>query len=657
MTRDGSGRSLRARAGLILLGIGLVVACELAASAILAVLPPTSSPSDGFSSPVAPFVRERDTDGNEVWVVHPARRHSFTEQQFPVNRPQGSALVFCLGGSSVYGYPHGAAFAFPARLEAALRVTHPEHQVYVVNQGGMSYGSARLRLLADQLMSYHPDIVVIYTGHNEFIEADAAQVGAPGGAFDIASRPVRRLAMYRLVERLLAPALPSAERLADSEFGIDVRRREVRAVQGHEVIEAAHRLSANLSEIVHLVRKGGATPLLCTVASNLADWRPENSAMAPDLPPITVLDIATHVARARSLTADDRPAAAVDELHQALALDPGYAALSFDTARQERRVGNIEEAAALYTRARDDDPTPIRAPSAFNAAVRDVAAATGSELVDVERAFASAAPDGIPGRREFLDYCHPSAEGHEFIARLLLPRVERALGLPATTSPPLELELPRSMPDPATAPDGFALWWQGNVELRQGRPVSAEAMLRRAAALKPASARPLVSLAHALRDQGRIEESVEVSRRAVEIDPESVMALNSLGLGLGLSGHSDEALAVLLRAIELDPTASPVQLNLGAEYLRRREPERALVHLDEAVRLHPNILGAWRNIGLARLLLDDAAAAAAAFLEELRRNPVDRPAATRLAQAAAENGALEIARRASDLAALLTPGD
>ena len=133
------------------------------------------------------------------------------------------------------------------------------------------------------------------------------------------------------------------------------------------------------------------------------------------------------------------------------------------------------------------------------------------------------------------------------------------------------------------------------------------------------------------------------------------MALNSLGLGLSLTGHSDEALTIFLRAIELDPASSPVHLNLGAEHLRRREPERALSHLDEAVRLQPNIPGAWRNIGLAQLLLKDADEAAAAFLEELRRNPADRRAAARLAEAAAEVGDLEIARRAADLAVMLAP--
>jgi tetratricopeptide (TPR) repeat protein len=654
VTRRGTERSWRSRLGLVLLGFGLVAVVELAAAAVLWLLPPTTTPTDGFSSSVPPFVRERSGDGRETWVVHPARRHSFTAARFPVDLPERSALVFCLGGSSVYGYPDGAEFAFPDRLEQSLHSVHPDREVYVVNQGGMSYGSGRLRLLASQLMAYRPDVVVVYTGHNEFVEADAARLASAGGAIEAAIRPIRRLAIYRLGERLLDPGLPLSAATGRSEFGIDVQRREVRSVQAREVIEAAEDLATNLREIVRLARDGGATPVLCTVASNLADWRPENSAMPPDLPPTTVLDIASHIARARSLAADGQIEIAAEELKSALALDPGYAALTFDYARLEQQLGRTEAAHRLYTRARDYDPTPIRAPSALNEAIRDAAKSTGTVLVDVESAMASIAPDGIPGNELFLDYCHPSKVGHELIARLLLPEIEAALGLPATASPS-PLEPPGLEPRAPDTADGFALWWQGNVALRQGRAANAEAVLRRAAELKPESSRPLVSLAQALRDQGRIDEAVEVSRRAVELEPDSVMALNSLGLTLGLSGQSDEALALLHRASELDPEEAAVQLNLGAEHLRRREADSALSRLDEAVRLHPNIKGAWRNIGLAHVLMGDADAAAAAFLEELRRNPLDLPAALRLAETAAQIGNLDIARRAADLAMLLTP--
>ena len=49
---------------------------------------------------------------------------------------------------------------------------------------------------------------------------------------------------------------------------------------------------------------------------------------------------------------------------------------AIDAARLERLVDRPELAGVLYTRARDEDPTPIRAPSALNAAVRAAAAAT-----------------------------------------------------------------------------------------------------------------------------------------------------------------------------------------------------------------------------------------------------------------------------------------
>jgi tetratricopeptide (TPR) repeat protein len=647
--------SWRARLALLAIGLVVVLLAELLAGAVLALLPPSTSPDDGFSSSAPPFVRQRLPDGREMWVVHPARRHSFNEQRFPVDRPSGSMLIFCLGGSSVYGYPHGAEYAFPDRLERAMRSAYPDREIYVVNLGGMSYGSQRLELLARQLMAYRPDAVVVYTGHNEFVEQDVAPRDGVGDGLAGTVQSLRRLALYRLVERALQPLRAAQPAQTDSIFGIDVQRREIRTVQREEVARAADRLGRNLERIVRAAQANGVAVVLCTVASNLADWRPENSAMAPNLDPTAVLRLAGHLARARSLAAADDVENAVRELQAGHAVDPGYAAVSFDTARLLRLLGDHKQARELFAAARDHDPTPIRAPTAVNAAIREAAVSSGTSMVDVEREIAAAAPGGIPGHEFFLDYCHPNANGHDLIAGLLLPALQRLLRLP----PEVLLDRPPT-PDPDASSDevddGFVLWWQGNVQLRQGRPGKAERSLRRAAELKPASERPLVGLAQALKAQGRHEEAIEVARRAVDLSPLSVMALNSLGVLLGQTGRSDQAIDLLERALILDPEASWVHLNLGAEYLRRRQPDRALEYLDEAVRLQPNIRGAHRNIGLARLLRGDNEAAAEAFLAELRRNPYDLRSADRLAETAAAVGQAEIARQAAELARLLEAG-
>jgi hypothetical protein len=76
--------------------------------------------------------------GAQSWVLSPVRRHWFPEQSFAARRPENGVLIFCVGGSDVYGYPYGADYAFPSRLQRLLAAAHPERSFEVVNVGGMS---------------------------------------------------------------------------------------------------------------------------------------------------------------------------------------------------------------------------------------------------------------------------------------------------------------------------------------------------------------------------------------------------------------------------------------------------------------------------------------------------------------------------------------
>ncbi len=43
--------------------------------------------------------------------------------------------------------------------------------IEVINVGGISYASYRIAAILDEVLQHEPDLVVIYMGHNEFLEA------------------------------------------------------------------------------------------------------------------------------------------------------------------------------------------------------------------------------------------------------------------------------------------------------------------------------------------------------------------------------------------------------------------------------------------------------------------------------------------------------
>ena len=123
-------------------------------------------PWRGFSGMINVFERDGDVYRTRRFEDH----WTFNSQSFSAEKQDDAIRIFCLGGSSAYGYPWGADAAFTAILGEALSAAHPQRTVEAVNASGVSYGIHRLRLLTPEILSYEPDILIIYSGHNEFIE-------------------------------------------------------------------------------------------------------------------------------------------------------------------------------------------------------------------------------------------------------------------------------------------------------------------------------------------------------------------------------------------------------------------------------------------------------------------------------------------------------
>ncbi len=130
---------------------------------------PTSyqEPFVGFSQSFPLF--ELDAPAGEFRT---ARHHHyfFGLQHFPAKKKATTFRAFCLGGSTVLGHPYNTETALPRWLEIELAGCDPSHRYEVVNCGGMSYASYRLVPILQEVFDYDPDLIVVMTGHNEFLE-------------------------------------------------------------------------------------------------------------------------------------------------------------------------------------------------------------------------------------------------------------------------------------------------------------------------------------------------------------------------------------------------------------------------------------------------------------------------------------------------------
>lgn len=423
-------RVLAATSPLILLGAAELVARLLSP-------PEADDPYLHIRAPVSIFSEVEEGGRRYYQVTHPeAYRAQGT--RFPVVKPPGTLRVFCLGGSASAGWPHPAGQTYGAYLEEALRAAFPDRRVEVLNTSGHAFASYRVRLIFDDVIRFDPDLLIVYSGNNEFVERRSyAQASGLSRLVDGLARASR---LFRVVHDALrggetGNTLSGAGR-QDQSFHVwsHVERvaLELRTdPEQYRSVRAHYRYS-----LEHMAREAaarGVPIVLLTVPSNLRDWHPHVSTHELRGEELQRWKERFRAALAAGLRG--RTDRAVELLRALVAEEPGHAEAHFRLARALEKNGRAAAAYAEYARARDEDKNPFRAPGPLNEIVREVAARHGAVLVDAERAFARAARAAAPGFDLFLDYVHPTKEGNLLLARRVFEAViaRRLLGEPART--------------------------------------------------------------------------------------------------------------------------------------------------------------------------------------------------------------------------------
>ena len=130
---------------------------------------------------------------------------------FAAQKPPGSFRVFVQGESSAAGFPYGLGAALAGALDRRLEQAFPEREIEVISTAMAAVTSYALVDFADEIIAQHPDAVVIYVGHNEFLG-----ILGVGSTMRLASSPaltraflaVRDLRLFQLMSRGFAGVRP-----------------------------------------------------------------------------------------------------------------------------------------------------------------------------------------------------------------------------------------------------------------------------------------------------------------------------------------------------------------------------------------------------------------------------------------------------------------
>lgn len=396
-------------------------------------------PNDGFDGTRLFTSVQAHQPSDEVdWEISPRHSNFFCHASFVVPKPSGTRRVFVLGGSTVQGRPYATETAFAKFLELRLNVADTDWRHEVINCGGVSYASDRVEQILHEVLGYQPDAILLYVGHNEFLEdrQEARRSSSTQRWIDwVADRSFTVKTLQKTwwaddkTERKNDPNQTFADlrtRL-DGESGMDTYHRDPK--WRTRIVE---NFQTTLGRMVKICRVQRIPLIVCVPASDVVRTPPFKVLPDPNASPTRAAGVNEIWQAIIEMNVD--PAQRIRLAQKILRMDSEHAGAHYVLGRSAHDRDSTPETIAKSTRthliaARDLDVCPLRATTNIEDSIRRIGMETAMnspvQVVDIPRLFdrpplmRSASEDGVADPGWFADHVHPTIGGHRRIATKL----------------------------------------------------------------------------------------------------------------------------------------------------------------------------------------------------------------------------------------------
>lgn len=574
-----------------------------------------------------------DTGAGEAadqYVTTPHFLNSINHQQFPIKKVKEVTRIFVIGGSAAFAWPYTEEYGFTGYLRRSLGNLAPG-KFEIINAAGMSFGSHRVYDVLQDVIELEPDLVIVYSGNNEYVERNViSRRKKKHSAFEAIGSLSAQTPLYRAVRLGIYRSAPSIFRQkTDSDIDLtDLRADSIvsRGVLGRSSeidIEVLANYRNNIAAMRNLLLENGVKVIFCTTPSNVAGFPPTsppvrftNESDASQwkkmqqeaISIIDQKDPATDSTERRSLLQHCEQI-----LHSMLQIDQNNPWTHYALGAVYQQMGDFDRAYLEFVQAKDLDARPVRALSSFNSAVRSIVEETGDEqkvmLFDLEASLSQELRSGNANWL-YLDYCHFTEAGHKLVAINMAPVIQRILG----TGLDLNQLSFSIFNDDSGAQKGIAtqhnvLFASGATHAHIGRYEEAEKDFKKivesyeegTVGIFPSSVYRALSFVY--QGLGKKELHKEWLLKAIDANPENFEALVSGGFLFLEEGDLAEAEKMFHNAIRFNKYAPLAFEGLGRIALMKGFAAEAIANFENALRLGANGFLLQKELGRAYLLL------------------------------------------------------
>lgn len=411
---------------------------------ILGVTPITESrdPFVGFSQQVPLMETIRSESGREYLRTARGKLVWFNDQKFPKLKDKGVRRIFSLGGSTTYGHPYNDMTSFSGWMREYLPVIDTSNRWEVINCGGISYASYRVAALMEELVQYEPDLFVVFSAHNEFLERRTyADMFERSQASLRIHAALSRTRTYAFAEQLIHGKPPKSGTTPEATPGT-LLPAEVDEVLNHTIgptdyhrdpkwrSQVLAHYELNLRRMVAIARRANCKIVFVTPASNERNCSPfksEFNAETTEAKRSQVLDLLSQAERESSERKLD---AAIASLTKATQIAPELAEARYRLGQLLMEAEKYDEAHIEFMAALNEDICPLRAVDEIAASIHRVGQELNVPVVDFGKQLRQVCQQQLGhqclGEEHFLDHVHPTIDVNRQLALWIIEELQRS---------------------------------------------------------------------------------------------------------------------------------------------------------------------------------------------------------------------------------------
>lgn len=314
-------------------------------------------------------------------------------------------VIYVIGGSTAVGEPFSPKMSYPRLVSYMYGDRVKGRQVEIVNlaRSGRDVEYGYWQLLNTLASRPQRGVLLLYSGINDLVTKDEDD----------------SFYRWRLLQGFV---IPSRLQYVFEDHRTSPFVKELLGVSHNSLGKYEYRLT----KVVELAQQYDLKVVISTLVGNTREFGPcDISDRLDEVPEPLRKPLSRAIALENAGRYGEALAAwqAFDEHCPGAVLGRVY----YHLAKCLEKVGRPEEAREYYWRAADSQPLMI--PNRWkNQVIRDVAARTGSVLVDTVKAFEAVSPGGVTGYNLIIDAHHPNLEGYLLLSEGFAQGMGRAIG-------------------------------------------------------------------------------------------------------------------------------------------------------------------------------------------------------------------------------------